>query len=255
MSARLLIEPEGRCTRRVGERIEIVSSTQAPYMMRDDIALILGLPQTSVRVVPTAVGGGFGAKLDLSVQPLLALAAWHLERPVAMVYSRPRSITATTKRHPRACHPPRRHRTAGCSRSTSTPISIQVPLPPGARPWPIGCRCMPGGPYVLPHYRCADAVPSIPTSFPPRRLSWLRRAADDDRRRSRSDRRTCARGGHRSGWSFASPERPAAPADSLQRPAQVLDHGAGVGRNACEALRPAWRDGSAASRSLQRSAR
>jgi len=36
---------------------------------------------------PTAVGGGFGSKLDLSVQPFLALAAWHLNRPVRMVYS------------------------------------------------------------------------------------------------------------------------------------------------------------------------
>ncbi len=65
-----------------------------------DIAAILGIPESSVRIIPTAVGGGFGSKLDLSLQPFLAVAAWHLRRPVRMVYSRPESIRSTTKRHP-----------------------------------------------------------------------------------------------------------------------------------------------------------
>ena len=49
----------------------------APYMDRDDIAKILGLTPEQVRIIPTAVGGGFGSKLDLSVQPFVALAAWN----------------------------------------------------------------------------------------------------------------------------------------------------------------------------------
>jgi CO/xanthine dehydrogenase Mo-binding subunit len=53
-----------------------------------------------VRIIPSACGGGFGSKLDLSVQPFVALAAWLLGRPAAMVYSRPESIASTTKRHP-----------------------------------------------------------------------------------------------------------------------------------------------------------
>ena len=50
--------------------------------------------------MPTAVGGGFGSKLDLSLQPFVAVAAFHLERPVRMVYSRTESMMTTTKRHP-----------------------------------------------------------------------------------------------------------------------------------------------------------
>jgi aldehyde oxidoreductase len=50
--------------------------------------------------VPSACGGGFGGKLDLSVQPLVALAAWKQARPVACVYTRPESMAASTKRHP-----------------------------------------------------------------------------------------------------------------------------------------------------------
>jgi CO/xanthine dehydrogenase Mo-binding subunit/aerobic-type carbon monoxide dehydrogenase small subunit (CoxS/CutS family) len=94
------IEPEAGFARREGDRIEVVASTQTPYMDRDEIALILGLAPDRVRVVPTACGGGFGGKLDLSLQPLIAVAAWLLDRPVRCLYTRPESMRATTKRHP-----------------------------------------------------------------------------------------------------------------------------------------------------------
>jgi len=94
------IEPEAGFARRVGDRIEVQACTQAPYNDLKDIASILGIPESSVRIIPTAVGGGFGSKLDLSLQPFIAVAAWHLHKPVRMVYSRPESIRSTTKRHP-----------------------------------------------------------------------------------------------------------------------------------------------------------
>ncbi len=94
------IEPEAGCARRVGDRLEIFVTTQTPYMDRDEVASILGLTQEQVRVIPSAMGGGFGGKLDLSVQPLIGLAAWLLNRPVACVYHRPESMASTTKRHP-----------------------------------------------------------------------------------------------------------------------------------------------------------
>jgi CO/xanthine dehydrogenase Mo-binding subunit/aerobic-type carbon monoxide dehydrogenase small subunit (CoxS/CutS family) len=94
------IEPEAGFARRVGDRIEIIACTQTPYMDRDELALIMGLPKASVRVIPTAVGGGFGGKLDLFVQPLLCIAAWLTQRPVRMVVTRAESMMSTTKRHP-----------------------------------------------------------------------------------------------------------------------------------------------------------
>jgi len=94
------IEPEAGWARRVGDRLEVHVTTQTPYMDRDEVANVMRLPPTSVRIVPTACGGGFGGKLDQSVQPLIALAAWMLGRPVACVYTRPESMAATTKRHP-----------------------------------------------------------------------------------------------------------------------------------------------------------
>ena len=94
------IEPEAGWARRVGDRLEIFVSTQSPYMDRDEVAHVMALRPEQVRIIPSACGGGFGGKLDLSVQPLVALAAWRTGRPVRMVYTRPESMAATTKRHP-----------------------------------------------------------------------------------------------------------------------------------------------------------
>ncbi len=94
------IEPEAGWAERVGERIEIHVTTQTPYMDRDEIAVVMRLKPGQVRIVPTACGGGFGGKLDLSVQPLVGIAAWLTGRKVACVYRRPESMASTTKRHP-----------------------------------------------------------------------------------------------------------------------------------------------------------
>jgi len=94
------IEPEAGWARRVGERLEIHVTTQTPYMDRDEMALVMKLAREQIRIVPTACGGGFGGKLDMSVQPLIGVAAWLLNKPVACVYTRPESMASSTKRHP-----------------------------------------------------------------------------------------------------------------------------------------------------------
>ncbi len=82
------------------QRIRIFACTQTPVMDRDEVARVLKLPKHAVHIVPSAVGGGFGGKLDVAIQPLLAVAAWHLKRPVRAVYTRAESMASTTKRHP-----------------------------------------------------------------------------------------------------------------------------------------------------------
>ena len=97
------IEPEAGFAIPIGrgpDRIEVTACTQAPYMDREETARVLGLDPARVRIRPTACGGGFGGKLDVSVQPLLAVAAWVTRRPVRMVYTRTESMASTTKRHP-----------------------------------------------------------------------------------------------------------------------------------------------------------
>ena len=84
----------------VRRRLRIFACTQTPYMDRDEIASVMALAPEQVHIVPSAIGGGFGGKLDLSVQPLLAVAAWKLGRAVRLVYERPESMQSSTKRHP-----------------------------------------------------------------------------------------------------------------------------------------------------------
>ena len=94
------IEPEAGSAWMEGEVLVIRACTQAPVMDRDDMAALLALPSEQVRIIPSAVGGGFGSKLDLSLQPFLGLVALKTGRPCRMVYSRSESMASTTKRHP-----------------------------------------------------------------------------------------------------------------------------------------------------------
>jgi CO/xanthine dehydrogenase Mo-binding subunit len=148
------IEPEAGFARRVGGTMEIQACTQSPYMDRADIAKILGIAPEKVRIIPTAVGGGFGSKLDLSVQPFVALAAWKLNRPVRMVYSRTESMMSTTKRHPA-----RMKVRAGATRDGEiTALDFSADFNTGAySSWgPTVAGRVPvhaSGPYRVPHYR------------------------------------------------------------------------------------------------------
>jgi aldehyde oxidoreductase len=148
------IEPEAGFARRVRDRIEIQSCTQSPYMSRKDIAAILGIPEQSVRIIPTAVGGGFGSKLDLSTQPFLAVAAWQLGKPVRLVYSRPESIRCTTKRHPCKI----RCRAGASADGQLLAMDLDGEFNTGAyASWgPTVAARVPihgSGPYKVPHYR------------------------------------------------------------------------------------------------------
>ncbi|RUX96982.1 molybdopterin-dependent oxidoreductase [Mesorhizobium sp. M7D.F.Ca.US.004.01.2.1] len=94
------IEPEAGYAYLDGDTLVVVACTQAPYMDRDETAKVLGLAVDKVRIVPTATGGGFGSKLDVSLQPLIGLVALKTGRPAALAYTRTESMISTTKRHP-----------------------------------------------------------------------------------------------------------------------------------------------------------
>jgi CO/xanthine dehydrogenase Mo-binding subunit len=80
--------------------IVIYASTQNPHYDHKEVSAILGLPDEQVRVIQAATGGGFGSKLDLTVQGHIGLALYHFRRPVRLVYSRDEAYLTTAKRHP-----------------------------------------------------------------------------------------------------------------------------------------------------------
>jgi CO/xanthine dehydrogenase Mo-binding subunit len=81
-------------------RIVVTSSTQNIHYKRKEISRVLGIPEEHVRVIQATTGGGFGGKLDVTVELFLALATYHTKRPVIMRFTREESFLSNTKRHP-----------------------------------------------------------------------------------------------------------------------------------------------------------
>ncbi len=70
------IEPHGAIARwSKGNELHIYSSTQAPFIVRSVLSRVFNLPSTSVRVTVPYLGGGFGGKSDLTIEPLTAYVA------------------------------------------------------------------------------------------------------------------------------------------------------------------------------------
>jgi CO/xanthine dehydrogenase Mo-binding subunit len=81
-------------------RITVVCGGQWTHEDQEQIAHSLNLPMERIRVIYPAIGGAFGGREDMSVQIMLALAAWMLKRPVRIIWSRQESIIGHGKRHP-----------------------------------------------------------------------------------------------------------------------------------------------------------
>jgi len=80
-------------------RLTIACGGQWTHEDRHQVAHALNMPNESVRIVYPAIGGAFGGREDMSVQIVLALAAWKLQRPIKIVWSRQESIIGHGKRH------------------------------------------------------------------------------------------------------------------------------------------------------------
>lgn len=152
------IEPEAGCAWLDGDVLVIQACTQAPIMDRDDVATLLGLSHDQLRIIPAATGGGFGSKLDVSLQPLIGLAVLKTGQPCRMVYSRAESMQSTTKRHPGQMQ----GRIGTDARGKICGMEFDGVFNTGAyASWgPTVANRVPvhaSGPYKTPHYR-AEAV-------------------------------------------------------------------------------------------------
>ena len=80
-------------------RIVVECGGQWTHEDRHQVAHALNMPNEAVRIIYPAIGGAFGGREDMSVQILLALAAWKLNRPVRIIWSRQESMIGHGKRH------------------------------------------------------------------------------------------------------------------------------------------------------------
>ena len=79
-------------------RLKIHSDTQACFFTLDNTALILDVPFGKLQVVGGTVGGGFGGKVDVIVEPIACIAAMATNRPVKFVYDRAEEMQVSSPR-------------------------------------------------------------------------------------------------------------------------------------------------------------
>ncbi|RTQ88856.1 xanthine dehydrogenase subunit D [Lysinibacillus telephonicus] len=80
--------------------ITVYAGTQHGYRDRFQLSRILGLPEKMIRIVSSPMGGSFGGKDELNIQPYAALLALATKRPVKIHNSRTESFKTSIKRHP-----------------------------------------------------------------------------------------------------------------------------------------------------------
>ena len=94
-----MMEPHASTAAWEGDRLTLWTSNQMIAWGREDLAKTLGLPQEKVRLISPFIGGGFGGKLFLRAEALLAaLGAREAGRPVKVALQRPLIFNNTTHR-------------------------------------------------------------------------------------------------------------------------------------------------------------
>lgn len=93
------IEPRSCLAVEDGEGgFHVTTSTQNPFGVRATLAAVLDLPESQVRITASTVGGGFGGKLDVTMEHFACLLARKSGRPVKMVASRAEELAAANPR-------------------------------------------------------------------------------------------------------------------------------------------------------------
>lgn len=76
-------------------RIQIWCSTQGSFIARDATAAVLDLPISRLKVTPMEIGGGFGGKINVYLEPVAAMLSKKAGRPVKLIMSRKDVFTGT----------------------------------------------------------------------------------------------------------------------------------------------------------------
>lgn len=90
------------CLGELGEDGTVIVRTpqQAPFETREQLAKVLDLPREKIRIACTPLGGGFGGKLEVSVEAMVAVATYVTRKPVKLTLGRDETLRTAVKRHP-----------------------------------------------------------------------------------------------------------------------------------------------------------
>jgi CO/xanthine dehydrogenase Mo-binding subunit/aerobic-type carbon monoxide dehydrogenase small subunit (CoxS/CutS family) len=93
------LEPESGLAYWDGGILNLRVPTQFPFELRQQLARVLAVPEETIRVRSTPLGGSFGSKIDATLEPLIALGAYVTGRPVKLTLTREESLRRSVKRH------------------------------------------------------------------------------------------------------------------------------------------------------------
>ena len=121
------------------DRVTVWTSTQGAFAVRTQTAAMIGLPESSVKVVPMEIGGGFGGKINSYFDPVAALLSKKTGHPVKFVMNRREVFEATgpTSGSHLRC------KIGAKKDGTITAIELYMAFEAGAYPGsPVGAGCM-----------------------------------------------------------------------------------------------------------------
>lgn len=135
-------------------RLRIHSDTQACFFTLDNTALILESDFNKLRIVGGTVGGGFGGKVDVVVEPVACVAAMTTNRPVKFVYGRHEEMQVSSPRAAERIYV--KDGVTGDGRLLARQVTAYIDAGAYSRHTPYGTTKAAAhfpGPYTIPHVR------------------------------------------------------------------------------------------------------
>ena len=144
------IEPHASIAQydRTARRLTVWTATQGLFYTREQVAGVLGLPESAVRIVPMPVGGGFGGKI-LLLEPIAGALAMVVGRPVRLVLTRADEFQTATPAPQSILEVALGAAQDGEFRALQARLLFDAGALPGA-PVTI-CGMLMGGAYRVPH--------------------------------------------------------------------------------------------------------
>ena len=146
------IEPHnGTAYWRADGTLDVWTSTQGAFVVRDSVAPLLQLSPSQVKVTPMEIGGGFGGKIPVYLEPLAALLSQKTGRPVKLTMNREEVLLATGPTSGTYM----RVRMGAKNDGTITAADVHLAFEAGAYPGsPVGAGAMCSlAPYDIPNQK------------------------------------------------------------------------------------------------------
>ncbi len=146
--------------------LTVWTSTQGAFTARDNLASVLETPVSHIKVVPMEIGGGFGGKIPLYLEPVAALLSKKTGRPVKMQMSRTETFEATGPTSGAWFKVKMGAKKDGTLVAADAVLCYEAGAYPGSSPVTAGAQCV-FAPYEIANQRVEgyDVCTNKPRSF------------------------------------------------------------------------------------------